>query len=253
MAEFLDIIFAFPTVLFTVLMAISFMMLILTVVAGVGADTFDLDLDFSGAEDTGFSFFEILSSFGVGKVPMSIFAAFYFFTAWALSYFLVAVLSGVLGANILVGFGILVVVTLAAFPISGLLLAPLTVLLESDEGATSGRGLIGEVCTIHSGRVDARFGRARCFIDGTELVLNVRCPHENDLTRGDEALIIDFNDQQNTYVVESVGAIMRNEVPQSTQIGETILDEIDFEELEKTTQRHREEKQKVEKTVHTSD
>lgn len=245
MADFLDIILAFPTVLFTVLMAISFMMLILTVVAGVGADTFDLDVDFSGAEDAGFSIFEILSSFGVGRVPMSIFAAVYFFTAWALSYFLVAILSGVMAVNILVGFGMLVVVTLVAFPISALFLAPLTALLESDQGATSGDGLIGEVCTIHSGRVDADFGRARRFVDGTELVLNVRCSHENDLSRGDEALIIDFDEASNTYTVESVEAIMKHEVPQDPAMGKTILDNIDFEELEKTTQRHREEKQKV--------
>lgn len=253
MAEFLNIVFTFPTVVFTVLLSLSFFTLILSVIGGLGADTFDLDVDLD-ADDAGLSLFQILSSFGIGKVPMSFFAAAYTFSGWVISLFVTGMLAGAMDINIVVGMGVLVLSALAAFPLSALLLTPLAALMESDEGATTGDGLIGEVCTISSGRVDTTFGRARCYVDQTELTLSVRCPHDNELSRGDEVLIIDFVDADNTYVVESVDAIMQDDVPDDIADEDTILDDIDFEQLEETTQRHREEKQKVEQgDVHTVD
>lgn len=245
MADFLHIVFSFPTVVYTVLLGLSMLVFALSVLGGIGADALDLDVDISGAEDAGLSVFDILSTFGVGKVPMSIFAAAFAFSGWILSYIAVLAFAGTTEVGVVMGMLILTVVTLMAFPASGLLVAPLTVLLESDEGATSGHGLVGEVCTISSGRVDDRFGRARCYIDGTELVLSIRCMHDNDLSRGDEALILEYSDDDDIYVVESVDAIMSEEIPADIGVGETILDDIDFEELEETTERHRKEKQKI--------
>ncbi len=245
MADFLHIVFSFPTVVYTVLLGLSMLVFALSIVGGIGADVFDFDVDVSGADDAGLSVFEILSNFGVGKVPMSIFAAAFAFSGWVLSYIAVLAFAGTAEVGVVLGMAILTAVTLMAFPASGLLVAPVTVLLESDEGATSGHGLVGEVCTISSGRVDAVLGRARCYVDDTELILSVRCTHDNDLSRGDEALIIEYSGDDDTYVVESVDAIMSEEIPADISAGETVLDDIDFEELEETTERHREKKEKI--------
>lgn len=253
MQEFLHISLSFPTVIFTVLLGFAVLFSLLSVIGGVGADFLDLDFDVSGVDEAGLSLFQVLSSFGVGKVPMSIFAAAYVFCGWALSYLAVTLFSDLVAAHIVVSFGILIAVTLVALPVSGLLLAPLTALLESDSGATTGEGLVGEVCTISSGRVDEGLGRARCYVDKTELILSVRCTHENDLTRGKEALIIDYDEAENTYLVESVEAIMSDDLPEDVREAGTILDELDFEALEQSKERHREEKKEVEtREVHNA-
>lgn len=245
MADFFQIVLSFPTVVFTGLLALAIFVLALSVISGLGADAIDLDVDLSGAEDAGTSLFQVLSTIGVGKIPMSFFAAAYAFAGWILSYLAVLLFVGTGGAHFAVGTIILIVVALLALPVSGLLLAPMTALVESDKGATTGQGLIGEVCTVASGRVDEQFGRGRCYVDATELVLSVRCKHDNDLSRGDEALIIGYDGDDDIYVVESVDAIMGEEIPQEVSTEETVLEDIDFEDLEKKKQRHREEKEKV--------
>ena len=61
---------------------------------------------------------------------------------------------------------------------------------------------IGHECTVRTGRVDARFGQAECADGGAGLLIEVRCDSRNALKRGDQALIVSFDDAREAYIIE---------------------------------------------------
>ncbi len=247
MQEFIDIAFGFPAGVFTVLIGICVLFWVMIILSGVGFGLLDIELDVdpAAAEEAGSSVLQVLSIFGVGSVPVSIFASIFTCVGWLLTFFTVYFLQGHIAVDILVGMGILVMTTLVALPLSGVFLMPFRALLRGDSGSKTGNRLVGVVCEISTSRVDDEFGRARCFVDGAELVLTVRCPHENELSRGEQALIIAFDEEANRYEVEPIEALLDNEDPTEVGVDETVLDDIDFEQLEAATEEHEEQKKQV--------
>ena len=62
--------------------------------------------------------------------------------------------------------------------------------------------LIGHSCVVSTGRVDARFGQATVEDGGAGLILQVRCDREGALQRGDHALIVSFDGVRDAFVIE---------------------------------------------------
>ena len=239
MQEFLQIALGFPTVVYSVLLGVALLLSAVVTIGGGGA--FELDLDVGGVDEAGAGFLQFLTSLGVGRVPMSIFLTFFVFSGWAITYLMVHFSAIYLDGGPLVGWGILLLATLAAFPVTALLTAPLGLLFEGVSGVDDGEALIGTVCEVSTSAVDARFGQARCFSEGSELTLSIRCAHKNNLGRGDKALIIGFDSEDNCYEVEPFDEMLAR--PSGQQ--EVVLDEIDFEGLEEAAERYEEEKAKA--------
>lgn len=225
MQELLEISLAFPTAVFTALLALSVLFWALMAVGGAGIDLFDIDLDFdvSGAEEAGSSIFQVLSFFGVGTVPMSIFATVVVFWGWILSVLSVYAVGQMTTIGLLSALGILVGVTVLSIPLSGVVVYPLKALFEGSSGCESGNEIIGGVCKITSSRVDEIFGRARFQTEGSELVITVRCDKEVSLSRGDKALIIDFDEESNIYRVESVDALFNEQKDFNDEMDQVVL------------------------------
>jgi hypothetical protein len=68
--------------------------------------------------------------------------------------------------------------------------------------------LVGREIVVQTLTVDHRFGQARLDTDGSDLILSVRCPSPNTLKKGATALIIDYDPQKNTYLVEPMDALL---------------------------------------------
>ena len=203
MQEFLDIVLAFPTIVFTVLMGISVIFWLMVVVGGVGGELLSVDLDLDLDVDVDGGGFELLSVLGIGKVPLTIWAGVFVFWGWIISFFTVYHLQDVVAINFLIGSAILALTTVISIPLSGAVVFPIRLLFEGDSGSQTGDALVGTEVSISTNRVDQGFGRARCIVDGAEIVVSVRCHIDNDLSRGDAAYIIDYNDADNTYRVKS--------------------------------------------------
>lgn len=209
MKELIEISLAFPTAVFTAFLVLCVLFWVLVIVGGLGLDMFDvdLDLDVSGADESGSAIMSLLSFVGVGSVPLTVVGTVFAFVAWLLSAITMYALGQFLDPGLLTAFAAFVVVTLVSLSLSGVIVYPLRALFDSDSGCASGRELVGAVCKITSSTVDASYGRARHDTEASSLVLSVRCEDDNRLSLGDEAVIIDYLEDEDTYLVQPAHAL----------------------------------------------
>jgi hypothetical protein len=109
------------------------------------------------------------------------------------------------GAGILGGSSVLGLLTAA------LVLRPFNKAL-SQARPTRRRDVLGQVCTITSGRVDAGFGTATVEDGGAGLNVLVICRKPNQLKKGDRALLVEFDPQKEVYEVEPVDWLLPQEI-----------------------------------------
>lgn len=231
MAEFFQIAFSFPTVVFSAILMVLAAYWTMVILGALDLDFADFDIDFDvdtdlgiemgvdvgadgdfdidgdvGADGVRWSVFAALASaLGLGTVPVTVILSFLTLCAWLVSfasvYYLMPILGGwsalvaaVLGLG---SFAVALAPTIA-------IMHPLKHLFDPQEGPSGGRGLVGTVCIVSTSRVDRGFGRAKVADDGAGLILPVRCENaSNRLTHGSKAVIIDYDSVHNSYMVES--------------------------------------------------
>ena len=69
-------------------------------------------------------------------------------------------------------------------------------------------GLIGQTVKLTTSKVDDRVGQGEIHDGDANLLVNIRCADANTLKKGEEALIIDFDKERDIYVVEPLPAIL---------------------------------------------
>jgi hypothetical protein len=67
---------------------------------------------------------------------------------------------------------------------------------------------IGRTCTVRTGSVNAKFGEATLQDGGAGLVLRIRIEDGKQLGRGEQALIVDYDAERETYLVEPMRDVM---------------------------------------------
>jgi hypothetical protein len=147
----------------------------------------------------------ILDALGLTAVPITISLSVIMLLGW------IGTLLGMhYGGGALSGLGrwlsplVFLLVLVLALPVAGLLVRPLRSVFSLKESKRN-RDYVGHTCTITTGQVDAEFGQATVEDHGTVLVIPVRCDRADVLSRGARALIIDFDDQREAYLVEPTG------------------------------------------------
>lgn len=141
---------------------------------------------------------------GLAQVPVTISLSVILLLGWVASLLGMEYLRPALGS--LGGWfpgALLVATVVAAIVVSGVLVRPLGPLFAVKSGK-SNKDYVGHVCTITTGSVDEGFGQANLEDGGTVLVIPVRCDRPGSLGRGHRALIIDFDEVRQAYVVEAV-------------------------------------------------
>jgi hypothetical protein len=162
-------------------------------------DSGDMDVD---ADTSGSSFWvSVASALGVGTVPITIIFSVLVLSTWILSFVSTYYLGPILGTGVLIGLGYTMVSFILSLPITSFVVRPLKGLFRTTE-VTAGNTVVGQVCEITSGRVDDSFGQAKLDDGGAGLLLSVRSDSDQELTRGSKALIIGYDDEEDTYEVE---------------------------------------------------
>ena len=237
MNEFLTVISTFPTIIFTVPVALTCAYWVFVIIGALDIELLDtlsgLDSFFdgagegaaeaaaeaagevgaeaaaeAGADTAGGLLLGLLSAFQIGRVPVTFTLSFWALASWAVAY------TGAWFAPQLgfapIGFLPGLLISAAAFFIGGVVAAiavrPLGDAFETPE-ASKRADFIGHTCTIRTGRVDARFGQAECSDGGAGLLIEVRCNSVNGLQKGKKALIVSFDDEREAYVVEPMPGI----------------------------------------------
>lgn len=210
MRDFLDIVFSFPTVIFTVSSILLLGFWMLTTLIGAGADAFedidfdfdadtdvdvDLDVDLDGGGSSGGMLRSALEFLGVGSMPLLLGLSLQSIFAWLASVVAMTVIgtgsSGIV--RTLINFVVLAVAFLVGVIITRAIAKRFAHVFRPTHAAKQ-REFVGSVCTITTSRVTAEFGQAEVRDDeGGSLVVQVRCAKDNDLGAGDRALIFDLD------------------------------------------------------------
>ena len=197
MSDFLDSITQFPTVIFTVLLVVSFGFWLVSTILGFGLDTLDLDADVDG-EAGGIGAF--LGIFGLAAAPIVFTLSLSSLFGWLISAALVELLGDrSTWAALSFGFLILIAAFLAGLYIAGLVAKPLAPLFVS-EPAQKRADFIGRTCIVRTEKVTDEFGQAEVRdAEGTDLLVQVRAPVPNDFVHGSEAIIFSLDDEAEVY------------------------------------------------------
>jgi hypothetical protein len=207
MSELIRAATGFPTAVYTVLLGLAVVYWLFVILGALDLDLgeFDVDAAEPGDADAGKGMLGVLSAFGLGRVPFTVAATAVLLVAWTTCLLTMHYAGQVItGAALTWGIGpaVALLALLVALVIAGFLVRPLIPLFHTHT-ARSRVDYIGSVCDVSTGRVDHEFGQATIEDGGTVLVIPVRCDHHSEhLTRGSRALIIDYDNAREAYVVE---------------------------------------------------
>lgn len=146
-----------------------------------------------------------LAFFNLGKVPLMVFLTFLALPFWSISILANYYLnnnSALLGAFYLVpGF-------IAALFISKVLTMPFVRLFATlEKEHDSAAIIIGQICTVILPANTTELGQAAVKTKGSPLLLNVKTTNGSALKKGETALVIDYNNENNFYLIEPYESI----------------------------------------------
>ncbi len=142
----------------------------------------------------------VMAKLGLGVVPITITVSLIMLLGWCGSLLVMHYGAAAFGMKWL-PMVTLPAILIVAVLVTSVLVRPLAPVFAIKEGKTN-RDYVGHTCSISTGHVDDGFGQATVEDGGTVLVIPVRCDRTGTLSRGDKALIIDFDDARQAYVVE---------------------------------------------------
>lgn len=223
--DFLHNAFAFPTAIWSVLLIFVLLYWLLVILGALDLDLLDglsggevdggLDgaaegLDAGDGAEGGHDgmLATLLGALGLGGVPLTVALSVLIFLGWVLTYLGMevwrraglAILSGVATGVVVAG----VALALALFTTS-LALRPLRGAFRTQQ-ATTRHELIGRVCKLTTMRADTGFGQAEIDDGGSPVLMQVRCLRPNQLTRGAQAIVYDYDREREVFLIAPLDA-----------------------------------------------
>ena len=181
------------------------------IVGAVGLDSLDLDFDLDADVDmdahldahAGHSsgmFVSMLRFFNVGDVPLMIWATFFAFFLWA------GAIMGSYYFNSELGFAVAAVTfipnVIGSLFVTKLATAPIRIVFKhANAGIAAPIKIVGKTCVITTGTVTPKSGQAEIPQEGAPITLNVRSQEGQRLSKGMEAIVVEHDEEKNTYVV----------------------------------------------------
>lgn len=111
----------------------------------------------------------------------------------------------------LIGWLSLVLSPLVALPLTSIAARPLAKVFKH-QPATQRSDLIGKTCVVRTGTVTSTFGEAMLEDGGAGLVLRVRVDRELPVKRGDQMLIVEWDGEHESFLVEPVDELLKKRV-----------------------------------------
>lgn len=152
---------------------------------------------------------ELLGMLRLDRAPITITASFFALFGWLTS----AIGTSLLGGGWLVGSGVFAASAIVSVFLTSLAIRPLGVVFD-EETRKGGHAIVGKTCVVRSGKVDAKGGQAEIEEPGASLVVDVRTHQPGvALPKGAHALVVDYDDADDCYVVEPLPAELADAPP----------------------------------------
>lgn len=203
MGSFADVAFAYPTAVYSALLAVVLFYWLLALIGLVDFEHGGFELD-GEVGDLG-TIASYLVAFGLGGVPFSVVVSLLVLISWTLCsmaalWLLPLVPTTFLG--VVVGSVFLIGAFALALPITAATVRPMRGLFVT-HSAISNMALVGQRCRILTGKVDERFGRAEVENRGASFNIRVFAESPNTLTRGAAAIILEYDPEKACYLVQA--------------------------------------------------
>lgn len=168
----------------------------------------DADLD-AGDGEGGGALAALMSALHLRSVPATVVFSLIITFAWLVSVVSMQALTRLSPALVggLPSLGVLLGSLLLALPLTSFTARPLRRLFAPKHGPAKS-DFVGRTCTIRTGTVTAKFGEATLHDGGAGLVVRVRVEDGKQLGRGEQALIVDYDAERETYLVEPMRDVL---------------------------------------------
>jgi hypothetical protein len=205
--EFLQTALAFPTVVYSVLLAVGVVYWMMAATGLVDGDAPDAQVDAGGGEASGAA--AMLSRLGLAGVPLPVVVTVLSFAAWFGTYFvhLLALRHVPEGLRVLAGTGTLLAMLVPAVGATSLVLRPVSRALSKLGPAEP--SLLGRTGVVITPTLTSDYGQASFDDGGAGLILQVRCDDAQPLRRGDRVVLIEPMEGRDAYRVVSEQQFLR--------------------------------------------
>jgi hypothetical protein len=168
-------------------------------------------------EDGGGGIMHAVAALRLRSVPATVTVSFIVAFSWLLSVLGMqtfgAHLDGLTGVAVRVG--LLLLSPALALPMTSVAIRPLAGFFAT-RGAAKGRNdLVGKVCVLRTGSVDDKFGEATLDDGGADVVVRVRVDGASSLRRGDQALIVSWDEGREAFTIAPMDEVLAEKRRQS--------------------------------------
>ncbi|WP_232370084.1 NfeD family protein [Xenorhabdus lircayensis] len=147
-----------------------------------------------------------MTKLGLTGIPGTVIITLITLIGWPLSYFSVHLMLRFIETDViryLLGTVTFFVVSFIALLLTAMLLRPLQPKLSKLNRSNSVDNLIGNVAEVRSPIVTEQRGEALMDNHGASLILQVRAPESDGITRGDPVVLISYDAATHSYTVVS--------------------------------------------------
>jgi hypothetical protein len=210
MDPFYQNIASFPTVIFTVSLAVCVVFWLISMLGFINVDVLDVDLPGgeSGVDlntNTSPGAVGILLKFGLHGVPITIIVSLISVFAWPICYYIVAFFFHLIPDGFLTylaGIPVLFVSLYAAVLITSFVIRPLRPLFKIANQETT-KHVLGQSAIVRTSKVDNKFGEVNFEDGGAGLILKVRTDGQEVFSRGDRVVLYEYLEEENIYRIVS--------------------------------------------------
>ena len=151
----------------------------------------------------------IMSALHLRSAPATVIFSLIITFAWLVSVVTMQVITRMAPAltGPMLSLGVLLGSFVLALPLTSIAARPLAKVFAPKHAPVK-TDFIGRTCTVRTGSVNHKFGEATLQDGGAGLVLRVRVDDGKQLGRGDQALIVDYDAEHETYLVEPMRDVM---------------------------------------------
>jgi Protein of unknown function (DUF1449) len=166
------------------------------------------DSDFDDGEGGG-ALAAIMSALHLRSVPATVVLSLIITFSWLVSVVTMQVLTRLAPSQqgLLTSLSVLLGAFGLSLPLTSVAARPLKRVF-APKYAPAKSDFIGRTCTIRTGTVTAKFGEATLQDGGAGLVLRVRLEDGKRLARGEQALIVDYDPERESYLVEPMRDVL---------------------------------------------
>lgn len=212
MELFWGIFFSFPVIIFSGLLTLCVLYWLVAAIGILSVDCLDFDFDFdiddlpTDMPTSGFG--GLLMKFGFNEVPMTLVITLISLLGFSISYFsfrfLVLPLCHITLYYYIMGTLIFIIAFISAVYLTAYIIKPLRPIFTKLNIANDHKSLLGQTVEIRTSSVNETKGEAIYEDGGAGLILQVRCHDSHQFKRGDKAILLRYDQTNNSYEIISI-------------------------------------------------